>query len=452
MAEIARRFRYVAVLGTLLAVATAAMAEGPASPETLALDQAVALALANNRNVSIADQEVQRAEQRIGAARARRLPNLDLQVMAGTTLNTIRVSFPGGAFGTYPGIGPIPATDTDVEAPRTVSGNINATLSQPLTQLHRLGLNVKANELARDIEQQKLHEERVAVVAEVRRVYYSSLQTQSALQAKQERVRAYRELERVVGEQVAREAALPADALDVKARLAGEEYELAGLENDLETGKEQMNLLLGRELTHDFSLVAVPETSAEEEDLASATARAVEKRPDLAQARIAIDQADADRRAKKAERIPDLSLSLTYVSFVNVDLLPRNVAMAGLQLKWEPFDWGRRGKETAEKELQLEQARSRRREAEDRVRLDVAQSFRKLHEARLLIEAERLGRDAAAERLRAVTSRHQQEAALLKDVLDAQAAMSAAHNQYDRALLAFWTAKADLQKALGEEQ
>jgi outer membrane protein TolC len=50
-----------------------------------------------------------------------------------------------------------------------------------------------------------------------------------------------------------------------------------------------------------------------------------------------------------------------------------------------------------------------------------------------------------------VASRHRQEAALLKDVLDAQAAMSAAHARYDRALLTFWTAKADFQKAIGEE-
>src|SRR5262249_56011578 len=107
--------------------------------------------------------------------------------------------------------------------------------------------------------------------------------------------------------------------------------------------------------------------------------------------------------------------------FFNVDLLPRNVAIAGLQLKWEPFDWGRKGKERAEKTIQLEQAKSQAKEAESLARLEVASAFRKLHEARLLLEAERPTPDAPTQKLRVVALRHQQDAALVKDLLEAQA-------------------------------
>jgi outer membrane protein TolC len=424
----------------------------PAAEDVLTLEEAVSLALQHNRGVGVAALEVERAEQRVGAARARRLPSIELQALAGTTLNTVRVSYPGGAFGTFPGIGPIPAEDTVVEAPRSLAGNVNATLSQPLTQLHRIGLNTKLSELGRDVERAKLREERAATAAEVRRLYYSLLQTESLLRAKEAQVLVSRELDRVVGQQVAVEVALRSDGLDVKARLATEEYELAGLRGDQATGKERMNDLLGRDLASPFSLVAVSETSIEETDLQLAIARALQRRPDLAQARLAVEQADTDRRLKKAELIPDVSLAVTYVSFVNVDLLPRNVAMAGLQLKWEPLDWGRRSKERAEKALQVEQARSSAKEAEDQARIDVAQRFRKLQEARLLIEAGRLNREAAQEKLRVVTSRHRQEAALLREALDAQSTLSAANAQYDQALSTFWTAKADFQKAVGEEQ
>jgi len=254
-----------------------------------------------------------------------------------------------------------------------------------------------------------------------------------------------------VQEQVAAEVALPSDGLDVQARLAGAEYDLAAIRGDVATGRQRMNLYLGRALDTEFALVAVPGTSPEEADLPAAVARALERRPDLAQARLAVEQADVDRRLKKAESIPDVSLAVTYTSFVNVDLLPRNVAMAGVQVKWEPFDWGRKGKERAEKEIQLEQARSAARDAADRVRIDVADRFRKLHEARLLVEAERLGRDAAREKLRVVASRRGQDAALLKDLLEAQASLSGAAAEYDRALMTFWTAKADFEKAIGEE-
>jgi outer membrane protein len=424
----------------------------PAAAEVLTLDDAVALALRNSRRLGVAGLEVERAEQRIAAARTRRLPNLELDAQAGTTLNSIRVTFPAGAFGAFPATGPIPAEDTEVVAPRALSGNVSATLAQPLTQLYRIGLDTKRHELSRDIEREKVREARSAVVAEVRRLYYGLLRTESALATAREQVGVLRELDRVVGEQVAQEVALRADGLEVKARLATAEYERLGLQGDLATSRERMNHLLGRDLSHDFRLAAVPEMTAEEADLPSALARALERRPDLVQARLAVEQADTDRRLKKAESIPEISLAVTYYSFINVDLLPRNIAQAGVQLKWEPFDWGRKGRERAEKVLQVEQARTGARETESQVRLDVAHHFRKLREARLLLQAEAIGRDAARERLRITTLRHREEAVLLKDVLEAQAALSAATTDHDRALLTFWTARADLQKALGEEQ
>jgi outer membrane protein len=442
------------VLAVLAAApASAAVSQAPApTQEVLTLDDAVRLALAGNRGVARAALEVDRAERRLEAGRTKRLPSLDLQAIAGTTLTPIRVSFPAGAFGSYPGIGPIPGSDTVVTTPQTLSAHVSATLAQPLTQLHRIGLGTKANELARDVDRQKLREERASLVADVRRLYYSLLQAESAIRAKEEAVEVYRELERVVEQQAAVETALPSDALDVKARLASERYDLLALQGDLASGKEQMNLLLGRDVAQDFALAPIPETAPEEASLEAVTARALERRPDLAQARLAVEQADTDRRLKKAESIPDVSLAVTYVSFANVDLLPRNVAIAGLQLKWEPFDWGRKGKERAEKELQLEQARSGVRDAEDRARIEIAQRFRKLQEARLLLEANRLNREAAIGKLRVVSARQRQDAALLKDALQAQATAGAAKAQYDQALLNFWTAKADLQKAIGEEE
>jgi outer membrane protein len=440
---------------TVLALAAGVRASAEtaaAAPEVLTLDEAVALALRQNRTLASAAMSVDRAEQKVGAAKARRLPNLDFQGLAGTTLTPIRVTFPAGSFGVYPATGPIPSQESVIEAPRSMSGNVNLSISQPLSQLHRIGLNTKLSELGRDVEQQRLRESRTEIAAEVRRLYYSLLQSESMLRSKLEQVRVYRELDRLVGEQVRVEVALRSESLGVKARLASEEYGLTTLQGDISTAKEKMNLLLGRELDQDFTVAAVTDTRLEEVDLRTAMATALERRPDLAQAQLAVEQADTDLRMKKAERIPDISLGVSVVSFINVDLVPRTIAQAGLQVKWEPFDWGRRGKERAEKTIQVEQAKLSAREARDRARLEVGERFRKLQEARLLVEAQQLSRDAADEKLRVSMSRNRYEANLVKDVLDAQASMSAAHSDYDRALLTFWTAKADFQKAIGQEQ
>jgi outer membrane protein TolC len=83
--------------------------------------------------------------------------------------------------------------------------------------------------------------------------------------------------------------------------------------------------------------------------------------------------------------------------------------------------------------------------------LDVDSTFRKLAESRSLLEAAEAARTAANEKLREVNDKFRESAVLLRDVLDQQAAVANADNQYEESLLAFWSAKANFEKALGEE-
>ena len=70
---------------------------------------------------------------------------------------------------------------------------------------------------------------------------------------------------------------------------------------------------------------------------------------------------------------------------------------------------------------------------------------------RAVATKERLRGWAEKERLRVVINQYPLKAALLKDVLQEQAAVADADNQYQQALLAFWIAKADFERALGGE-
>ena len=439
------------VMAVSLMAMLASVARGqdgpPPAGEVLSLDEAVKLSLQGNRSIQNAALQVKRADADVGAAKAQRLPVFDVQVLAGRTLSPVRITVPGGAFGEFESTGPIPSQDTVVDVPAGTSALVSASVAQPLSQLYKVGLGVKSNELSRDIDREKLRAERASVVNEVKRLYYTLVQHQSALQAAEDQVKTYRELDRVVAEYVSRETALPADRLDVQAQLRAGEYKVLSLRNALATEKEQMDSLLGRELDYDFSLAAIPEASFEEVDLEAAVAHAIERRPELRQARLQVDQANTGQRLKKAEYIPDVSVAVTYLTFTSVHL---NVAQVGMQLKWQPFDFGR-GKELAASTLQLEQAKLGVRETESQVRIDVASRVRKLHEARGLLEAQRIAREAAREKLRVTTKRYETEAALLKDALQAQATLGDANAEYDEALLGVWTARSDLEKALGED-
>ena len=89
-----------------------------ASDDRLTLDTAVQIALEHNRQLQTALLQVEKADASIDVARTRRLPVFDIEVSAAQLLTPAGFAFPQGAFGDFPGTGPIPATDTTVTVPR----------------------------------------------------------------------------------------------------------------------------------------------------------------------------------------------------------------------------------------------------------------------------------------------------------------------------------------------
>jgi outer membrane protein len=211
-----------------------------------------------------------------------------------------------------------------------------------------------------------------------------------------------------------------------------------------------LNLLLGRDLRTSFNVVNVSENVLYELSLDAAQNHALYERAEVRTARLQQRQAGLQRRLRRAERLPDVSLTLGYFAPLGLSVLPQHVFGAGVSVKWEPFDWGRKRRETSEAEHNIAQADNALREAEAQVLLDVNTRFRKLEEARVLLRVVQAAQLAAQERLRVASNKFKQEAALLKDVLQTQSAVADTNHQYQQALLALLTARADFEKAIGQ--
>jgi outer membrane protein TolC len=94
-----------------------------------------------------------------------------------------------------------------------------------------------------------------------------------------------------------------------------------------------------------------------------------------------------------------------------------------------------------------------RRDGPEHVRtsgFDVGNRFRKFQEARQQLRVTSLARDVAQEKVRVGLDRYQQKAVLLKDVLQLQTSLAESRYKYQESLLAFWSARAELEKAMGE--
>ena len=323
----------------------------------LTLDDAVAQALEHNRLVKDAVFDAEKSVFRVNVARSRRLPQFQISVLAGQLLRPIDFTFPAGSFGTYSD-GPVPSTDSKITTPSQFTTFVTGSVDLPLLQQHEIGLAIHATELAGEIAREGVRQQRQKIAADVRTAYFALVATQAAVDAARDTVRTLEEAQRVTTQYRVQEVVLRAEALEVDARLARSRYELSAAENGLATQREQLNQLLGRELTTEFRVHAIQEDSSGGMTLDAARQRAIDSRPEIRQADLKSQQADYERRLAKAEYLPDLSLSARYLGFNNFQMIPPNVATAGVYLSWEPFDWGRRRNNVAEKAMTLAQARN----------------------------------------------------------------------------------------------
>ena len=424
--------------------------DGASSPgPSLTLEHAVDIALRNNRSVKVAELGVDRADENTAAAKTLRLPSLHAYSLFSGNLVNNQIRLPNPTVNIFPGLGEFFTLDVD----RRPTAIVAASVIQPLSQQYRIGLNLKLERVGREAAMANLRLQQQEIVDRVKKTYYSILQTNSALDSVREAVKSYKELNKVTGDYVVQQVVLKSDYLVVQTRLAKAEYEELELGTQLATQKEQLNSLLGREVSADFEVADVPSLMTVEVDLAAARKIALERRPELELARVSVERATLDRRIKKSEYIPDVSAGFVYLTARNFDpTVPKNFANVGVVVKWEFFDWGRKRHELAEKDEALAQTKQGLKETEDQVLIDVGDKLRKLQLAGQALRVAKLSQDAATENLRVSTGQYKFQAVMLSEVLKSQAFLAEAAHEYKSALLRFWTAKAEYEKALGEDK
>ena len=419
------------------------------SSDSLTLDQAIELALRNNHAIKIAEFGVSKAEEDISVAKTSRLPSLHLHTLFSSNLAKNDIEIPNPAANQFPGLGPFFLLTDE----RKLSTVFATTAVEPLSQQYRIGLHIKLERLSREMAQAKLRQQQNETIDQVKKTYYAILQTKSALSSVKEAVKAYQELDKVTGDYVVQQVALKADHLAVQTRLARAQYDELEMSSRLATQKEQLNSLLGREVSCEFEVTDAPAFISIETNLAAARKVALEHRPEMEQARLSVEQAKVARRIKKSEYIPDVSAGFAYLTPRNFpSVVPKEFANVGVTISWEFFDWGRKKHQLAEIDNTIEQAKNGLKETEDQVLVDVGDKLRKLQLTGQALRVAKLAEDSAKENLRVSTGQYKYQEVLLSDVLKSQASLAEATNEYQRALSMFWIAKAEFEKALGEDK
>ena len=418
----------------------------------LSMAEAIQLALAHNRSIQVAAVDVKRSEAEIKAASTRRLPSFGVLVEGGASLLQPYLDIRAGALGLAKGT-PIPAQNAKLSSGQAPSAFVFVQALEPLTQQYRLSLQEKELKVGREISSQHLRGAEQEVVQQVRQLYCQIVDDGSALKSAQANIDLYAELERVTKIYVAEKTALASDLLGIQARLLHARYERTSASNTLATHKEELNDLLGLPveselaLNPDITLDLVLPTPAE------AMQRALAARPELQAANLRVKQADLSRREKKAEYIPDLSIEASYAA-IHDSSLPiggNSYAEVGVQLKWEPFDWGRKHHELTERSEIVEQSRLNLTDLEAKAHIEVNTALRNAEAASELLQAETLSVEAVDQSLKVAQQKYAEHAVLLNEVLKIESERESAEQDLVHARSNVQSAYASLLKAIGED-
>jgi outer membrane protein TolC len=428
-----------ALMSGMLSLAQDASGDAP----VLSLSQAVEVALEHNRPVNIAKLDIDKSKWTLAQTKTKRFPAISTYLFASGNITSPTFNFPAGSFGFD--------KPEKFNLSSGITGYASVQAAQPISQLYQIHLAIREQELSVDYSGAQYKGKRQSLSANVKQAYYAVLQTESALEAQQALVKQYEETDRVTQQYLTQESVLKSDSLQVKAKLAQAQYQIVQLRDTLDTQKEQLNELLGRDIDVPFRTEPVPPVTPAEMDLKAARQMALERRPEVKEAEIDTHRADYDRRLSRAKYIPSIGAAIHYLDPINTEILPQNILSAGMELTWDPFDWGGRRDEVRQKDVSVQQSHYQLQETKAQVTLDVDNSFRKLEESRTMLAVAQAGKAAADEKLREVNDAYKHSALLLRDVLQQQASVANADHDYEESLLAFWNAKALFEKALGEE-
>lgn len=396
--------------------------------KNLDLDEAIQLALLNNRSIkqSIADRE--NARWRLSEARRKGNPTLSWSTQAEAIggnyydsydkkrlfVNSLQVQMPIYDGGTLK------------------EGRISA----------RYGLNAADLALENTLQ---------TVRYQATDYYYRILQTADQVEVSEDQVRTLQEHLRIVNAQFNAGTVAKADVLTTEVRLANAQQSLVSYRNSYDIA---MATLCNYLLLPVDTVIHPPEQLTYNKynlDLTNCTAYALQNRPDAAAADYEVKQAESAKRAAKAGYRPNVNALATGGITGNK---PFNDNLtdswtAGISASWNIFDGGVTQAQVKEADATLTKAQEAAAATREQVQLDVRSAYLSLVAAEKNISTTKLAISSAEEDYRISQVRYAAGVGTNLDVMDASDKLTQAKMNYYSALYEYNTAKASLDKAMG---
>jgi len=370
------------IAACLLAMVSAASGQ----ERKITLQEAVDLAVSQNRAMKIAQYDVAAQAQKQRGAKSDYFPVLHNDSNALYVNEVQRVQVPPGAFGAIPGSGLIPPSTVYLTQGNNAFQSSGTQLSQPLTQLIRIH---DANKIAAadvGISKASLKKTSTDVIYSVHQLYYSLLTIQLQRKAAELQITSSNESLAENGEQLKNGSLLHVAVVESRANSLEAKQILLTADMQISDLNTQLNDVLGLPLN--TKLVLDPDVNAaftvpSRED---ALQTALKDNPEVQEAIQKVAKARAAHDAAKAEYIPDVTAFARHSYQNGVPFVVHNFGTFGVHVSYDLFDGGKRRALVHERREELSEAEQAMERAKDEVGVRVNTIFNKLETTGAMVE------------------------------------------------------------------
>jgi outer membrane protein TolC len=440
----------LALLGSIFLTNSVAQ-QSAANPMRLTLEQAINLALKQNRSIHLRSLSVDQTQSKKDEARSNYLPQLKTSgnILHLTELEGVEI--PAGSLGSYPSTGPVPTPSLVIGQGSDTAYTGGVGLEQPLTQLFRIHhANVAAQQDVL-IARTQLDQTQDAIALQVRQLYYNILITQQKLKASQDQLAADQIKDQESQSDVARGNALEISALQSKAAILQAQQASLTLRlqgNDL---RRQLADVLGLPVQTVIDLD--PGAAAVAIDIPSrldAVKIALDQNQELKATRQTLVKTQAGLAAAKDAYIPDVTVLSRYSYQSGVPFLAHNFGTFGFAFSYDLFDGGRREAKIREARSEVQSAQVSVDKLQSEIEVQVQGIYDRVDELRQMIDVAEQILKARTEAARLSDRQFEQSAALNSARSQSHADLESATASLLEANCGLSLAEADLKRAIGQ--
>ncbi|MGQ9509683.1 MAG: TolC family protein [Thermodesulfobacteriota bacterium] len=330
---------------------------------------------------------------------------------------------------------------------------LNTTITQPLFAGGLIASNYRYEKLGVEISKIDVEIVKRDIVLQVREGYYNILKAEKFLEVARQTVKQFSaQLE--VTKAFFEVGIVPKnDVLQAEVRLANAKQGLVRAENDLILTKAYLNSLLRREMDAPLEVVDILEYKPFPTSYEDSLKEALEKRPEIKNANLRIEQAKEGVKIARSGFFPTLTLSGNYTRISEEPGLMGDwrgerwtiQTMANFTLG----DWGKTAYRVGESKAKVTQAEYSKTQLVEGILLEVKNNYQNMLVAERNLSFAEKAIEQAEENLRMNEERYKYQVATATDVLDAVTLLAQARVNYYNALSDFNIIKARLERALG---